>query len=229
MDVDRLDRIAAGEMDAVEILRQLQEVAEALPVARPPAAVEVHRVRWARHVDEEHLVAAHRHGVRRVARRDGEGGGGFRDLLHHERAIHAHALFGHFDVAAGLLEDVERLLVQEEDADLLQDAHGAVMDARDALFVERLDRPVAIVRDRPRHLMDSAAARTAQISGAPAGAPRAPLRRLFARIEHSTPSMPDAADAGPPESVLRQCRCAQPLVRYQSGIDPRKRSERDIC
>jgi len=54
VDVDRLDRIAAGEMDAVEILRELHQIAKALAIPWPPAAVEVHGVRWARDVDEEH-------------------------------------------------------------------------------------------------------------------------------------------------------------------------------
>ena len=53
-----------------------------------------------------------------------------------------------------------------------------------ASCVERLDRPVAVLRDRPRHLVDGAAAGAAQISGAAAGAPRAALLRLFARVEH---------------------------------------------
>ena len=54
-------------------------------------------------------------------------------LLHDEGAVHAHALRIHVDVAAGILQDLQRLLVQEEDADLLEDAHGAVVDALDRL------------------------------------------------------------------------------------------------
>ena len=105
VDVDRLDRVAAGEVDAVEVLRELHEVAEAFAVAGPPAAVEVHGVRRAGHIDEEHRVAADRHPALGVARRDVELPRRLLDLLHHKGAIHAHALRIHVDVAAGVLQD----------------------------------------------------------------------------------------------------------------------------
>ena len=61
VDVDRLDRIAAGDVDAVEVLGELDEVAERGEVADAAAAVEVHAVRRRGDVDEAHVAAAHRH------------------------------------------------------------------------------------------------------------------------------------------------------------------------
>ena len=68
VDVDRLDRVAAGEVDAVEVLRQPDEVAEVLDVADAAAAVEVHGVRRRGDVAEEHVPAADGHPARGVAR-----------------------------------------------------------------------------------------------------------------------------------------------------------------
>ena len=118
-------------------------------------------------------------------------------LLHHEGAIHAHALRVHVDVAAGVLQDLQRFLVQEEDADLLEDAHRAVVDALDALLVERLDRPVAVLRDRPRHLMDGGGA------GAADDCRRG--RRSDARAA--------VAALQPASSISRRSSCARLLSR----------------
>ena len=104
--------------------------------------------------------------------------GALLDLLHDEGAVHANALRIHVDVAAGILQDLQRLLVQEEDADLFEDAHRAVVDALDPFLVERLDRPVAVFRDRPGDLMDGRRAGALTIAGAPARAAPAPLLEL---------------------------------------------------
>ena len=70
VDVDRLDRIAAGRVEDVVHLRELQEIAEVLLVAGPAATVEVGAVRRRRHLREDQIVAAEAHIVRRVARVD---------------------------------------------------------------------------------------------------------------------------------------------------------------
>ena len=132
--------------------------------ARPAAAVEVHRVGRARHVDEQHRVAADRDLALGIARRDVEAGRGELHLFHHKCAIHADPLLAHIHVAAGFLQDTQRLFVQEEDPDFLQDAHRPVMDALDRFLLERLHRAIPVLRNRPRRLMDRGGARALQIS-----------------------------------------------------------------
>jgi hypothetical protein len=70
--VHRLHRIAARDVDAVEILRQLHEFLERLEIARAFAAFQVPGVRRRGDVDKQHVLAAHDHLAVRVARGDGE-------------------------------------------------------------------------------------------------------------------------------------------------------------
>ena len=100
------------------------------------------------------------------------------DLLHDEAAVHANALRIHVDVAAGILENLQRLPVQEQDADLFEDAHRAVVDALDPLLIKRFDRPVAVFRNRPGDLVDGRRAGALTIAGAPPRAAPAPLLEL---------------------------------------------------
>ena len=89
MDIDRLDRIAAHEVDDVERLAQPDEIVEVLLVADPPAAIEVGDVGWRRDRPERHPVAADAQvvggvpGVERELRRRGP------DALEHEVPIEA--------------------------------------------------------------------------------------------------------------------------------------------
>ena len=175
VDVDRLDRIAAGEMDAVEILRELHEVAKALAVAGAPAAVEVHGVRRARTLTK--IMASPptvtlRSGLRGVmveARRR------LLHLLHDEGAVHAHALRVHVDVAAGVLQDAAAPRCSGRGCRSPRGCASRRCGCARPLLVERLDRPVAVLRDRPWHLMDGGGAGAAAIAGAPAGTAPAPL------------------------------------------------------
>ena len=68
VQVDRLDGIAADEVDDVERLAQPQQVAERGPVARPADTVEVDDVGRAADRSEREMVAADRERVLRVPR-----------------------------------------------------------------------------------------------------------------------------------------------------------------
>ena len=103
MDVDGLHRVAAGDVDAVEVLRQPHEVAEVVHVADAAAAVEVHGVRRRGDVDEAHVAAAHGDAAGGVARGDVEPARGLCHLLHDEGAVHADG--DAVDAAAGGGED----------------------------------------------------------------------------------------------------------------------------
>ena len=60
VQVDRLDGIAADEVDAVERLAQLEQVPERFPIARPAHTVESDDIRRAAHRAERDVVAADR-------------------------------------------------------------------------------------------------------------------------------------------------------------------------
>ena len=96
------------------------------------------------------------------------------DLLHHKIAIHMHACA--VDPASGTGQDPHRLFVEEMDADFLQDAHRAIVDAKDGVVVDRFDRPVAVDRRLPgelRHVLAGAWSGIARTPAAPGNAPPA--------------------------------------------------------
>ena len=183
VDVDGLDRIAAGDVDAVEVLRQPHEVAEVRHVADPSAAVEVHGVGRRGDVDEGHVAPADRHPSLGIAGGDVELAGGLGHLLQHEAAIHAHG--DAVDGAAGGAQVVARLVVEEVDADLLEDAHRRVVDRGDAFGRQRLGRPVGVDRDAPWHLGDRSGRGAAPVAAAPRPAfghrPASSCRRQWSR------------------------------------------------
>ena len=151
--VHRLDRVAAGEMDAVEILRELEQRAALLARAGHLAAdLHVPVVGRRRDVAEQDMAPAHGDPAVRVARGDVPLRGAFRHHLHHQGAVHADHLTVH--VAAGAAQDLHRVGVQKGDADLLEDAHGAVVDRLNARLVQRLDRRIGIDRQAPGRLLD---------------------------------------------------------------------------
>ena len=150
VQVHRLHRIAPREVDAVEVLGELEEVPVALAVADPSPPVEIRAVGRTRHIAEHHVPPADGDRTARVARGEGELAGRELHLLHHQRAVHSHVGAVRARLAAGSLEDGAGLLVQELDADLLQHAHRAVVDGVHLLFGERLGRQVVVDRDLPR-------------------------------------------------------------------------------
>ncbi len=152
--VDRhVDRLADGAARVVQErrqVRQLDEVAEVLdrPVAAP--VVEV--------ADERRAVGRREHGVRpadldgvnRVPchLREGRGSRRLHDLPG-EAAREAHALA--VDVGTRVPEQLQRLgRVAELDADLLEHGVGVLLDQREVLFREHLER-----RQRPGDVRDA--------------------------------------------------------------------------
>ena len=119
---------------------QLHEVAEVLDRAVAPAAVEVAHERRAVVRGEDRVHPADLDVALRVARVLGELArrGRLDDLAAHP-AREADALA--VDVGAGVAEQAERVGVAAElDADLLEDRVGVVLDEREALLAEDLER-----------------------------------------------------------------------------------------
>ena len=79
-----------------------------------------------------------------VARGDGEGGRCLGHGIHHECPVHAHAFGLALDIAPCPLQYVERVVVEEQYADLLEYAHTRIVDGLDALLVHRLGRRVDV-------------------------------------------------------------------------------------
>ena len=152
MDVDRLDRISGIEADAVIGLRQAQQILIVGAVADPASAVQIHDVRRRRHLPEIELPATDSDLPVRVARCDGECGGRLRRHLVDEIAVHPDPLCLAIDRASGCLEDIKRIIIQKEDADILEDPHAGLMDGFHTLFIDRLRRIVEVTRRAPLQL-----------------------------------------------------------------------------
>ena len=175
VDVHRLHRIAAGHVDAVEVLGELEKIPVALTIPDPPPAVEVRAVRRARHVDEDHVAPADGDCPLGVSRGDGELRGREPHLLHHEPAVHAHVGAARVRLAARRLQDVAGLLVQELDPDLLEHPHRPVVHRLHLLGGERLGRGVAVDGDLPRKLPHRRSP-TPAIGRSPSRPARSPVR-----------------------------------------------------
>ena len=87
------------------------------------------------------------------------------DHLHDEILVHEHGLA--VDLAPGLLEDRQRLVVQEPDADIAQDAHRALVDRLYALGSDRFGRAVMVLRNAPGHLVNRMGSRARLVARAP--------------------------------------------------------------
>ena len=134
---------------------ELHEVAEVLDRPVAPAVVEVANERRAVVRGEDRGHAANLDAVRRVARVLGELArrGGLHDLpAHPARKPDALAL----DVRAGVLEQADRHgIAAELEAHFLEDRVGVVLERREPLFVEDLER--LELPGEERHPLDLAA------------------------------------------------------------------------
>ncbi len=128
VDVDRLDRIAAPDMDGVEHLAELDEVAVVGVVAAAPPAVAVGRVGRARHRAEGDVVAADLDVARRVAAMQGELRRRLAELALDEPAVEADALRVGVDIGARRLQQVARPVMEHVDADLLEHCQRGEVD-----------------------------------------------------------------------------------------------------
>ena len=106
VQVDRLDGIAADEMDGVERLAQPQEVAERGAVARAANAVEADDVRRAADRSEREIVATDRECVFRVPRVHLERRRTRLDQVGHQLWVEADTVGARLDLGAGGGEQV---------------------------------------------------------------------------------------------------------------------------
>ena len=201
VNVDRLDRVAAPEMDRIETLPEADEVLIVALVAGPASARAVEGIGRARHRAERDVTPADRELARRVARMQDEFLGRKANARFDEGRIETHAPRGRIDVGAGLPEDRARLVVQEVDADLLQDRKRGLMDR---------------IRARPERR--GRAARKAIAAGRPA-AKRRNRRRARPRVGGGAPypaaacrsslRSPDSASACAPRTAPTAIRRRQ--------------------
>ncbi len=126
VDIDGFDGIAGDEIDAVEILGELQELAVVGMVAGAAAAFHVGAIGRAAHGAEQHVRPADLRIVFRIAGMEGElRGRRFHQLLDH-RGIKAHALAG--NIGTGLLQQVAGFRQSEVHADFGQHFQRGAVD-----------------------------------------------------------------------------------------------------
>ena len=128
VQIHRLDRITAGQMDDVVALCQLHQVAKVLLVAGPAALVHVRAVGRAGDLGKSQILAADVHIALRVARVQRELGGAGFDGFEDQVAVKAHPLRAGLDIRPGLFEDGARPLVHEIHAHFFQDLQRGVVD-----------------------------------------------------------------------------------------------------
>ncbi len=121
VNVDRLYWIAAGHLQDVVRLSELEEVAVVLLIARAAAAIGVGAV-WRRaHLGENDVVAAKSQIVRRIARVNGELGGCMGDQFEDHVRVEADAQLAFPHIRAMRLHDDARLVMENVHADLPQE------------------------------------------------------------------------------------------------------------
>ena len=152
VDIDGFHRIAAGEMDAVEILRQLDEVPVGFEITGAFAPFKVPGIGRRRDIAEQDMPAPHGNCAVGVAGGDGEFGRGAGHHLGHEIGVEADGLA--FDDAARTLEMPDRVLVQELDPDLGKDAQGGVVQILNPVRRQRFDGGIGVDGNAPGRLFD---------------------------------------------------------------------------
>ncbi len=124
--IRRLHRIAAGELDDVEGLHQLQQVAVVVEVAGAPPAIEIGDVRRRGDRAEIDVVVAEGQVVLRIARMERELPGRLGDMLQHEFARQADAGAISLNLGPCCFRISSRFVIQELDAEFFQDAQEAL-------------------------------------------------------------------------------------------------------
>ena len=219
MDVDRLDRIAAGRVQDVVHLREPQEIAKILLVAGAPAAVEVGAIGRRRHLRDDQIVAAEADIVRRVARMDREFRRRVRDQLEDHVGVEAHPLAALADIGAVILHDLAGAVMQHVDADLLQHAQRGEVDRFELVVGDQLGRGQRNLELPERRLLEGG--RAAGAFSGPAAAPRA-FRR-----DHRFGWMQCGGHGIPREVVCRRHNGPRPIpsVRMRRPLGRGKRHE----
>ena len=150
--IHRLDRVSSGDMDAVEVLGQLQQVCALCTRARHLSRRHVPVIGRRRDIHEDDIAATDRQFPLRVSGRDGEFRRRLAHHLHHPVATHLYIRT--LNGAARLPEQVERFLVKKLDSDLFKDPHCAIVDRLDTLGRQRFGGTVGIDRNAPLWLSD---------------------------------------------------------------------------
>ena len=173
MDVDRLDRVAADEVDGVQALGQAQEVAEIGLATRPPAALEIGAVGRARDAAEDDLVAADAEIVRGIARVEREALGRLFDRVLDHPTVEPHPLAAGLDQRPGRPIDVARLGQDDVHPNLLEDRERGLVDRLELVGRDRRGRRVGEPQATPGALDH----RSRRVAASPA-----PLAAPFARV-----------------------------------------------
>ena len=151
-----LNRVAAEEVQAVEPLGQAQEIAVVPEVAFAAPALEIVGEGRAGNRGEGNPAASDGERALRVAGMEREGarcgGHGISDEL----AGQAHSRRAAIHVGARVIEHRKRPLVQELDADLLENGKGPVLDEGDLIPGYGLKGRKGVDRRIPGRLMTSA-------------------------------------------------------------------------
>ena len=147
-DVDRLADHGTGVLQGRRHVGQLVEVVQVLDRAVATLAVEAAHEGRAVGRPEHHRVAADLGRLRRVAGVEREALGCLRDEAHEQLARNPDA--GAVDLGPGLGPDGERLVLAEVDADLLEHAHGGVVDPVELLGAEDLVERQPALQGRER-------------------------------------------------------------------------------
>ena len=139
-NVDRLDRIAADEMNRIETLTEAYEVLIVAPVAGPPPSGPVKRIGCARHGAEGDVPTADRKITRGIARVQPERLRREADMRLNQGRLEANAARGGIDLGASVLQHCARLVVQEVDPDLFQHGERGLMDRFELVAGDKLER-----------------------------------------------------------------------------------------
>ena len=184
MNIDRLDRIAADEVNRIETLPKANEVLIVVLGAGPPPTGAVERIGGARHGAESDVASADREIARRIARVQLEFLRREADVGLDKIGIKANAARGGIDVGAGPFQHCAGLVVQEVDADLLEHAERRLMDRFELVAGDKVER-----RERRLWLAGRlcGAGSSAALGCAPATAPRILRRRIRG---HCVPRIP---------------------------------------
>jgi hypothetical protein len=140
VNVGRLDRIAADEMNRIETLPEADEVLIVPLVAGPQPAGAIKRIGGARHGAESDVAPANREIARRFARVQLELLRREADVRLDEIGVEADATRGWIDVRAGALQHCARFVVQEIDADLLEHFERRLMDRFEFVTGDKVER-----------------------------------------------------------------------------------------
>ena len=128
VQIHRLHRITAGQVDDVVALRQLDQVAEILLVARAPAVVHVRAIGRAGDLGKRQIFAANVYIAFRVARVQRELGRAGFDGLQNQIAVKTHPFRAGFDISPGFFQDGTCTFVHEIHAHFFQNLQRGGVD-----------------------------------------------------------------------------------------------------